>query len=835
MASVSGATSSLGNTSLRGFGGLASGIDRDEMIEAMTSGTQAKIDRQKGEMTKLQWKQEAYRNIIDKVLDIEDNYFSFTSGSNLKSTNFFAKNIVTALGDSDITKFIKASGTSSWVDNLAIKAVDQLAASATQMSGEKKMDDSVDAAKITSLSDEFTMSDLAGTKLEFGFEGTEGKFISKGTFTFPTSYTVTDEDGNRVTKDIDYTQPADKLVEELNTAIEKNEFKLGDKGTLKFELKEGKINISVSGTGSDDQYQIRTTSSALKALGYDTSGLSDEEKEAKVVSVEDFNKRTTDFADTYTTKNMADYLTGKTLSVTYGGQTKTIDLLKREDVTDEEGNPKPISDADFINLLQSRLDKAFGSGKIKVGFDGKDGALAFKNADTEHPDQTLTINSTDAQMRTIIGIEKNQSNKLSADASLWANREKLGFDANITEEKFNEKLADFEINGVKISGITKDTTLNELMNKINSSKDVGVKASYLKGSNQLLLVTTETGKGRQINLGASDSAASKIFGNVDENGKEQGFTDGKDATIHVSYGNGITQTLTSSTNTFDLEGMQVTVSGTFGYKEGATEEEIAAGTAFDSAQEVSFSAKANVDGVTEKVKAFFEAYNAMIDEVNKQVTTRPDRNYGPLTDAQKDEMDEKSIENWEEKAKQGILFNDAAVQNFGTALEGVMVNLMQNGISYADLKEIGISMSEDARDGGRINFDEEKFKAAMENKPELVSDIFTGGNGVQKGLASIVEDTLTPYATRYRSDNASVSGSAGSYGRLVEEAGSEKIPLSVSKNWIYQQLQDMEDTINTLKTRLKTEQDQYIKKFTTMETLISKFNSQSGYLSQLQG
>ena len=40
MASVSGATSSLGNTSLRGFGGLASGIDRDEMIEAMTSGTQ---------------------------------------------------------------------------------------------------------------------------------------------------------------------------------------------------------------------------------------------------------------------------------------------------------------------------------------------------------------------------------------------------------------------------------------------------------------------------------------------------------------------------------------------------------------------------------------------------------------------------------------------------------------------------------------------------------------------------------------------------------------------------------------------------------------------------
>ena len=45
MASVSGATSSLGNTSLRGYGGLSSGIDRDAIIEQMTAGTQARIRR----------------------------------------------------------------------------------------------------------------------------------------------------------------------------------------------------------------------------------------------------------------------------------------------------------------------------------------------------------------------------------------------------------------------------------------------------------------------------------------------------------------------------------------------------------------------------------------------------------------------------------------------------------------------------------------------------------------------------------------------------------------------------------------------------------------------
>lgn len=43
MASVSSATNSLGNTSLRGYGGMASGIDRDAIIEQMTAGTNAKI------------------------------------------------------------------------------------------------------------------------------------------------------------------------------------------------------------------------------------------------------------------------------------------------------------------------------------------------------------------------------------------------------------------------------------------------------------------------------------------------------------------------------------------------------------------------------------------------------------------------------------------------------------------------------------------------------------------------------------------------------------------------------------------------------------------------
>ena len=46
---------SLGNTSLRGFGGMASGIDRDAMIEAMTAGTTSKITTQRNKMQTLLW------------------------------------------------------------------------------------------------------------------------------------------------------------------------------------------------------------------------------------------------------------------------------------------------------------------------------------------------------------------------------------------------------------------------------------------------------------------------------------------------------------------------------------------------------------------------------------------------------------------------------------------------------------------------------------------------------------------------------------------------------------------------------------------------------------
>ena len=810
MASISSATSSLGNTSLKGFGGLASGIDRDTLIEQMTSGTTSKITSKKQAMTKLTWKQEAFRSISDKILDLQDNFLGFSATSSLSDGSFFAKNQISVNGDSSVTKYVKASGTSDMVDYLSLMGVKQLATAANRLSdsmtGPGSVSTGITQSKFESSDKNILTSNLEGTKLVFGtYNSSDKSFNEAVTFTFPSSYTVTGADGKKETKEIDYTQDPAKLVDQLNEALDSQEF-MGKNGKSGIHFKlDGSGNLTIEQTANITDagkgYSIRSTSSALTAMGFDKTKLSEDELN-NGITLDEFNKSTSAFKDSYVTREtLKEYMTGKSITVTYGGQKKTIELIKDGETVDSYDK--------FRELLQNRINKAFGKDKITVET-GTDGGLSFKPVNSQ---ETISINADSLELRNAIGIQANQSNKLSLDSSLYYNREQLGFDKNMTEDEFNKKLKDFSINGVAISGLTKDTTVNQLMAMINENDEIGVKASYIAGTNQFSLTATETGSGRKIELGGM---AENIFGSKDETNNR----DGQDAQILVSYGNGVETTVTSSTNSFDLEGLTVTVSGTFGFNSDGT---------VDRSQSVTFSAAADVDAVTERVKKFVEDYNALVKEINSQITTKPDSSYAPLTDAQKEEMDDKSIENWEKKAKQGLLFGDTTLRDLSSSIQGVLTDLMGSGVSYDDLEKIGITISDDYTDGGTLSFDETKFKAAMTSDPDLVSNIFTGGGEVKKGLISIVEDTLTPYATRWSYKNG------GSYGSLIEEAGSEKISLSLTNNQIYTQLQEMQDAIDRLNDQLKTEQDRYISQFTQMETLISQMNSQSGYLSSLSG
>lgn len=812
MSSVSSTSSSLGNTALRGFGGLASGIDRDALIEQMTARTTSKITSKKQAMTKLEWKRDAYRSISNKIIDLQDNYLSYSATKSLKNSDFFAKNQVSVQGDPDYTKYISATGNADTASRVSVLGVNRLATSATLISGEKKTENEKDSA-ITlggiSASDfenkEVKTSNLSGTKLTFGtYSITDKKFTEEATFTFPTSYEKK-VDGKTETVTIDYTDKSENVVKQLNEALDSQGF-LGKDGKsgIEFTLDGDEIKIrqkTGSITDKGKSCVIRETSSALKSLGFN-SGKMNQDEINNGISLDEFNassNKSSFEAAAITKQPLSAYLKGKSISVSYGGQTKNIELI---------GDKEEISEFDvFTESLQEKLNKAFGSKNVIVGKDSN-GSLTFTAKDNK---QTLQISADSKELQNALGITSTQSNKISTGSSLWENRKKLGLDKNpqyTTKEGLNKALENFTVNGTKIEGITADTTVSELLTAINNNKDAGVTAIYLGSANKFVLSSNEKGEGREISLGANPKdttdAANLIFGGVS--------TDGSDGEMSILY-NGVQTTITSSSNTFSIDGLDIRATNTFNTGSATAE------------GGVSFTASADTEKVTETVKKFIEAYNAMIDEVRTQATTKPDSNYKPLTDDQKNEMNETSIKNWEDKAKEGILYNSSALKDLDNATQGIFSSMMINGVSYDDLEKIGISFSDDYTAGGKIVFDEEKFKTAMDSDPEKVSDLFTGTHGI----VNTIDSTLSTYATRYASRNGN------SYGVLIEEAGSEKLSLTLTNNSIYKELKDMQETITNLQSQLSTEQDRYISQFTQMERLINQMNSQSSYLSQLGG
>lgn len=805
MSSVSRTSSSLGNTALRGYGGLASGIDRDALIEQMTARTTSKITAKKQAMTKLEWKRDAYRSISNKIIDLQDNYLSYSATKSLKNSDFFAKNQVSVQGDPDYTKYISATGNADTASRVSVLGVNKLATSATLISGEKKTDSAITLGGI-SASDfsnkEIKTSNLSGTKLTFGtYSITDKQFTTEATFTFPTSYEKKLDNGKTETVTIDYTASSDKIVEQLNEALDSQGF-LGKDGKsgIKFTLNGDQIQISQTDSITDKGKScvIRETSSALKSLGFN-SGKMNQDDIDNGISLDEFNassNKSSFEAAAITKQPLSDYLKGKSISVSYGGQTKNIELIgDKEEIKDFKA---------FKDSLQNKLDKAFGSGKVTVG-EGQNGSLTFTAKDNK---QTLQISADSKELQNALGITSTQSNKISTGSSLWENRVKLGLGKYDTKEKLNDALKNFTVNGAKIDNITADTTVDGLLTAINNNKDAGVTATYLGGENKFVLSSNEKGEGRKITLGAdpkdTTDAANLIFGGVSQ--------DGTDGEMSILY-NGVQTTITSSSNTFSIDGLDIRATNTFNTGSATAE------------GGVSFTASADTEKVTETVKKFIEAYNAMIDEVRTQATTKPDSNYKPLTDDQKNEMNETSIKNWEDKAKEGILYNSSALKDLDNATQGIFSSMMINGVSYDDLEKIGISFSDDYTAGGKIVFDEEKFKTAMDSDPEKVSDLFTGTHGI----VNTIDSTLSTYATRYASKNGN------SYGVLIEEAGSEKLSLTLTNNSIYKELKDMQETITNLQSQLSTEQDRYISQFTQMERLINQMNSQSSYLSQLGG
>ena len=818
MASVSSVRSSsssiYGNRNV--ISGLASGMDTESMIENAISGYKTKISTLQQKRTKVEWQQEVYRSIIGKMSSFSDKYTSYASSTNLLSSGFFNQAVkVTATGK--YADMVSASGKTS--SNVQILGVKQLARAATYtvsgIGGSKSADKPEFTGSTVDLTEKKELSNVSGSLTI--------KYGSDRSFTLDFS-------------ELDIYENADKLAEAIRSKLGEQTMTLSDgtsvKASEKIDVKvndEGNIEFSEKGGAGNAVTISGATGKIKETLGIEPS------KNESTLHTKDVKLSNKD-------AKLGDYLAGKELALTLDGVTKKIKL------------PEYKNDKDYITDLQTEINKAFGENKVKVNAaDGNGFALKFS---TTQAGSTLSVSGDAAKAlgldkaATYVNTSKTLGELLGDKADVWNAFDKVKAEGDVkpvnkkdgsgvdyyTDSKGNrvksedggktyyrvddkgEFLREFKINGKLVGAFNKDTALETVLTSINGNADAGVTVNYSKTTNQFQFTAKESGASSRIDMG--DGLANALFGG----GKKD---EGKDAIFSMMVNGQELDGISRSSNTFDVDGMSVSLKGTFGaYGSSNTlgKDNIEAA----KADAVSFTASSDADKIVDAIKSMVEDYNAMVTEIKNAYSTMPQQKsngnyYEPLTEEDKADMSESSIKAYEEKAKQGLLFADRDLSALYSQLTSA---ISMSGKDGADLKAIGIT-SNYSNGLTTLSLNEEKLRAALETDPDKVRDVFSksvASGSSSNGLMQALKSPLDMY-----------SKTQGTKGILVQKAGSTLAPSTLYKNTLQNKLDDIDTQIEKWQDKMADQVDRYTSKFTALEKLISQMNSQSSALASFLG
>lgn len=362
--------------------------------------------------------------------------------------------------------------------------------------------------------------------------------------------------------------------------------------------------------------------------------------------------------------------------------------------------------------------------------------------------------------------------------------------------------------GGKTADITidKTTTVSKLIESINSS-DIGkAGVSAYMGSDKKLTFFDPTG-GAAITIGditgGTPDLSTRFSLDASVNAEYSALSViGKKASVLINN----TIATTYDSNTFSFNGTNITAK---------------------KAGEVSITTTRDVDTVFNNIKSLIDKYNELITTVNTKMSEKKYKDFQPLTDEQRTSMKEDQIKAWEEKAKSGMLNNDAILSsgltNFRSSFSKVIEGLPTGAAK--SLSEIGISTSVIAGssvsgsylDKGKIYLDEAKLKQAITDRPDEVMALFNANDGVTDS------DSGDGLATRlYDRANALMQS-------ITSKAGATTSPDTTYV--MGKSIKDIDTRIDNMTSRLDQLQVRYYRQFTAMETYISQMQAQSSQLT----
>lgn len=492
-------------------------------------------------------------------------------------------------------------------------------------------------------------------------------------------------------------------------------------------------------------------------------------------------------------------LSGNKIRITLDGVTKEITLdnysSTGRDIVDKAGTG-----------LQDLIDNAFGEGKVVVGYDEATKQLSINMNDGSNRITLASGRENDGL--SALGFSSGATNRLDTGKSLESLSTQFANDLTFSADG---KLK-FTINSKEFT-FDKSVSLASMMNTINTDADAKVHLKYDETTDNFIMTAKQFGAGNNIIIGEVQEG--NFFGAGGASGiniDTSTMTQGEDAKATIDG-----QLVVRSSNTFALNGANYTLVKAHS----------------DPLQSETVSLSINSDEVYDNIKGFVDKYNELIADINSKLTEKYDRSYQPLTDEQKEEMSEEEIKKWETTAKTGLLKGDSMLQDIVYSMRRALSDTVA-GMS-ANLSAIGITKG-NYSEKGKLVINEDKLKAAIQNDPDSVSDLFTKKSSISYSEANTAELRSQRYSNQgfagrisdILDDNIRTTGGKG---KLLEKAGI-KGDTTEFTSLIYKQIDEYDENIQALIDKLRDKEDRYYAKFTALEKYISQMSAQSSWISQ---
>lgn len=515
------------------------------------------------------------------------------------------------------------------------------------------------------------------------------------------------------------------------------------------------FSSTVKVDGESKNYVSATGTSSIKSLNHTISSID------KIAKTDEWYSQESTVASIVTSEITSSLLDdakadGVKFNLTLDGNTEEIfidaaDLIgvtSVDDLATEINNKvKSIYGNDFGDIVQS---KAVGSGEGLVFDSVGNSVKVYKSGNS----------NTLLQW----GIPDGATNLDYLDKSI---AELYNLDAS--------SLEDVTINGKEITGLQSTDTLEEFISKINKS-NTGIELAYNNLSKRFTMTSIETGIVNNIDFSGSAGSATVLnkFG-FDVTGTTGGDGSGGSA-YRSSAENAVIvldgETVTKSSNEFTIDGAKYTLKETYTGIDGPIEIEL----------------ENDNSAIMDTIKNFVNDYNDLIAKLHALISERENREYKPLTDAEKDSLSEDQITKWESQAKKGIMHRETnltmMLDNMRSALydsvEGVDISLTQ----------IGITTTEDYKDKGKLIIDEDELEEALKNNYEDVVGLFTNSSDKyyldspnskerysENGISDRFNDILND-AVRSSRDTEGKKGALLEKAGMVDDATEETNTLS---------------------------------------------------------